>query len=80
LKGREKGGGLGWGEMQNTRYPWRVAEELIRLIPIVFGSFRKALKNISFGGYDIPKGWRVILLWLINKKKRKGKLYFYILN
>ncbi|KAL3717571.1 hypothetical protein ACJRO7_009069 [Eucalyptus globulus] len=41
-------------------YPWRVAEELIRLIPIVFGSFRKALKNISFGGYDIPKGWRVM--------------------
>ncbi|KAI6674669.1 hypothetical protein NL676_002575 [Syzygium grande] len=59
LKGREKGAGLSWGDIQKMRYTWRVAQELMRLIPIAFGGFRKALKDISFGGYDIPKGWQV---------------------
>ncbi|XP_030532829.1 taxane 13-alpha-hydroxylase-like [Rhodamnia argentea] len=62
LKGRDKGGGLSWGDLQKMRYTWRVAQELMRLIPPVFGSFRKALKDISFGGYKIPKGWQV--LWV----------------
>ncbi|PQM40269.1 taxadiene 5-alpha hydroxylase-like [Prunus yedoensis var. nudiflora] len=28
-------------------------------LPPVFGSFRKALKDTEYGGYDIPKGWQV---------------------
>jgi cytochrome P450 len=31
------------------------------MIPPVFGSFRKALKDTCYGGYDIPKGWQVRL-------------------
>ncbi|XP_030451656.2 taxane 13-alpha-hydroxylase-like [Syzygium oleosum] len=62
LKGRENGGGLSWGDIQKMRYTWRVAQELMRLIPPVFGSFRKALRDISFGGYVIPQGWQV--LWV----------------
>ncbi|KAK9133447.1 hypothetical protein Scep_012975 [Stephania cephalantha] len=36
---------------------WRVALETLRIFPPVFGGFRKALKDIEFGGYLIPKGW-----------------------
>ena len=50
---------LSWTEVQKMKYTWRVAQELMRLIPPVLGNFRRALKDISFGGYDISKGWQV---------------------
>lgn len=50
---------LTWAETREMKYTWRVAQELMRMIPPVFGSFRKALKDTSYGGYDIPKGWQV---------------------
>ncbi|KAF9595744.1 hypothetical protein IFM89_003486 [Coptis chinensis] len=50
---------LTWNEIQKMKYTWRVAQELMRITPPVFGSFRKAVKDTSFGGYDIPKGWQV---------------------
>ena len=33
--------------------------ETLRMFPHVFGGFRKALKDIEYGGYLIPKGWQV---------------------
>ena len=59
---RNKGGSeekLTWADIQKMKYTWRVAQELLRLVPPVFGSFRQTLKDTNFGGYDIPKGWQV---------------------
>jgi cytochrome P450 len=39
---------------------WRVAQETLRTVPPIFGSFRRALEDIEFDGYSIPKGWQVI--------------------
>ncbi|XP_047152662.1 taxadiene 5-alpha hydroxylase-like [Vigna umbellata] len=50
---------LTWEEIQKMKYTWRLAQELMRMIPPLFGSFRKALKDTSFQGYDILKGWQV---------------------
>ncbi|KAJ0969315.1 hypothetical protein J5N97_022192 [Dioscorea zingiberensis] len=51
-------GELTWSEVQKMKYTWRVAQEMMRMIPPVFGNFRKAMKDINFGGYNIPKGWQ----------------------
>ncbi|KAG9454080.1 hypothetical protein H6P81_006984 [Aristolochia fimbriata] len=50
---------LTWQDLSKMKYTWRTATELLRVIPPVFGGFRKALKDIEFNGYTIPKGWQV---------------------
>lgn len=50
---------LTWGEIQNMKYTWRVAQELMRMIPPLFGAFRKTIEDTNYEGYDIPKGWQV---------------------
>uniref|UniRef100_A0A0D9WZJ1 Cytochrome P450 n=1 Tax=Leersia perrieri TaxID=77586 RepID=A0A0D9WZJ1_9ORYZ len=41
------------------RLTWRVAQETLRLVPPVFGSFRKAPIDIEYEGYVIPRGWQM---------------------
>ncbi|KAF6143065.1 hypothetical protein GIB67_041133 [Kingdonia uniflora] len=60
LRKKESGGEkLTWTDIQSMKYTWRVAQEMMRMIPPVFGTFRKAVKDLNFGGYCIPKGWQV---------------------
>ncbi|KAF6143064.1 hypothetical protein GIB67_041132 [Kingdonia uniflora] len=59
---RKKGSGeekLAWTDLQSMKYTWRVAQELMRIIPPVFGNFREAAKDLYFCGCFIPKGWQV---------------------
>ncbi|KAL5801247.1 hypothetical protein ACOSQ3_032879 [Xanthoceras sorbifolium] len=50
---------LTWSEMQMMKYTWRVAQELMRLTPPVFGNFKSTWRDTIFDGFDIPKGWKV---------------------
>ena len=50
---------LNWEDLAKMKYTWRVAMETLRIHPPVFGGHRKALKDIEYGGYLIPKGWQV---------------------
>ncbi|XP_024927712.3 cytochrome P450 716B1 [Ziziphus jujuba] len=61
IKGAKEGnkGQLRWGDVEMMNYTWRVAQELMRLTPPVFGNFRCAMRDTKFGGFDIPKGWQV---------------------
>ena len=41
------------------KYTWQVARESMRLFPPIFGSFRKAITDIEYEGFVIPRGWKV---------------------
>uniref|UniRef100_A0A2N9F240 Cytochrome P450 n=1 Tax=Fagus sylvatica TaxID=28930 RepID=A0A2N9F240_FAGSY len=58
-KSKPSGEFLTWEDLAKMKYTWRVAMETLRIHPPVFGGFRKALKDIEYGGYLIPKGWQV---------------------
>ncbi|OWM77473.1 hypothetical protein CDL15_Pgr016870 [Punica granatum] len=66
-------GRLTWEDIQSMKFTWRVAQELMRIIPPVFGNFKKALQDLSFGGYDIPKGWQVF--WAAYGTQMNGDIF-----
>ncbi|KAH0986924.1 hypothetical protein GBA52_014101, partial [Prunus armeniaca] len=57
-KSKSPGEFLTWEDLAKMKYTWRVAMETMRITPPVFGGFRKALKDIDFDGFLIPKGWQ----------------------
>ncbi|KAF9589767.1 hypothetical protein IFM89_028676 [Coptis chinensis] len=44
---------LRWSDVQKMKYTWRVAQELMRVTPPVFGNFKKTTKDTSFGGFEM---------------------------
>ncbi|GLJ25573.1 hypothetical protein SUGI_0489920 [Cryptomeria japonica] len=60
LKSKEPGEKLNWEDVKNMTYTWRAAQETMRLLPPIFGSFRKAIVDFEYEGYTIPKGWKVL--------------------
>ncbi|KAK6932321.1 Cytochrome P450 [Dillenia turbinata] len=51
---------LTWDDLAKMKYTWRVATETLRMTPLIFCSFRRALQDVEFGGYVIPEAWQVI--------------------
>ncbi|KAJ7963841.1 Cytochrome P450 [Quillaja saponaria] len=62
-KNKASGELLTWEDLAKMKYTWRVAMENMRMFPPVFGGFRKALADIEYDGYIIPKGWQIF--WVI---------------
>ncbi|KAI3465897.1 hypothetical protein Pfo_022560 [Paulownia fortunei] len=51
---------LTYEDTKKMNYTWQVARESMRIFPPIFGSFRKAIEDIEYDGYTIPKGWKVL--------------------
>ncbi|XP_071698899.1 cytochrome P450 716B2-like [Rutidosis leptorrhynchoides] len=54
------GEGLTWEDLNKMKYTWRVASETLGMYPPLNLTFRRAAKDIEYGGYIIPKGWQVM--------------------
>ncbi|VAH51485.1 unnamed protein product [Triticum turgidum subsp. durum] len=63
-KNKGDGEALTWEDLTKMKLTWRVAQETLRVVPPVFGNFRRALEDTEFDGYLIPKGWQVF--WTAN--------------
>jgi cytochrome P450 len=47
-------------QLKQMTYLEQVMREVLRLVPPVGNIFRTAINACEFGGYEIPKGWRVV--------------------
>ncbi|KAK7300101.1 hypothetical protein RJT34_10935 [Clitoria ternatea] len=58
-KSKLSGEPLTWEDLSKMKYTWRVAMETLRMVPPIFGGFRKAATDTEYDGYLIPKGWQI---------------------
>ncbi|KAL6838394.1 hypothetical protein ACP4OV_031800 [Aristida adscensionis] len=59
-RGKAPGEALSWEDLGRMRYTWAAAMETLRMVPPVFNTVRRALRDVEFGGYLIPRGWQVL--------------------
>lgn len=59
MMNKRHGENLTLDDIKKMKYTWQVARESMRLFPPIFGSFRKAITDIEYEGFTIPKGWKV---------------------
>nr|AHF49535.1 CYP450 725 family protein [Ginkgo biloba]UTS77790.1 cytochrome P450 725A8 [Ginkgo biloba] len=73
LSSKKEGEVVTWQDTKKMQYTWQVVQETLRMFPVGFGTFRRAIVDIEYNGYTIPKGWK--LLWSVHSTHRK-EAYF----
>ncbi|KAF8391781.1 hypothetical protein HHK36_022015 [Tetracentron sinense] len=64
---------LDWKDIRQMKYSWNTTCEVLRLSPPIEGTFREAITDLTYGGFDIPKGWK--LFWSVHSS-HKNPEYF----
>ncbi|XP_057498617.1 beta-amyrin 28-monooxygenase-like [Actinidia eriantha] len=72
-KSKEPNEMLNWDDLRKMRYTWNAVNEVLRLMPPVFGAFREAITQFNYGGHMIPKGWK--LHWNANSTHRNSEYF-----
>ncbi|KAL3643424.1 hypothetical protein CASFOL_014239 [Castilleja foliolosa] len=62
IKGKEDKG-LSWADTKKMVITGRVIQETLRVASILSFTDREAVEDVEFGGYLIPKGWKVLPLF-----------------
>nr|QNS29973.1 cytochrome P450 [Nothapodytes nimmoniana] len=55
--------GLTWDDTRRMQLTNRVIQETLRTASILPFTFREAVEDVEFGGYLIPKGWKILPLF-----------------
>ncbi|XP_010275152.1 PREDICTED: abscisic acid 8'-hydroxylase 1-like [Nelumbo nucifera] len=66
MKSKENGGedkSLTWADTRKMPISSRVIQETLRVASILSFTFREAVEDVEYGGYLIPKGWKVLPLF-----------------
>ncbi|KAH9297155.1 hypothetical protein KI387_028837, partial [Taxus chinensis] len=58
LSNKEEGEEISWKDVKAMKYTWQAVQETLRMISPVIGILRKAMTDIHYDGYTIPKGWQ----------------------
>ena len=66
-KSKELNEMLNWDDLRKMRYTWNAVNEVLRLMPPIFGAFREAITEFNYGGHMIPKGWKVIYIFYLTQ-------------
>ncbi|CAK9222794.1 unnamed protein product [Sphagnum troendelagicum] len=53
------GAPLNWEDTRKMKYTWCVLQECLRIQPALEQAFRICIKEFEYGGFTIPKGWKV---------------------
>jgi cytochrome P450 family 26 subfamily A len=56
---RKDGAPLNWEDTRKMKYTWCVLQESLRIQPALEQAFRISIKEFEYGGFTIPKGWKV---------------------
>jgi cytochrome P450 len=78
MRNKTRGESLNVEDIKKMKYTWQVARESMRLFPPIFGSFRKAITDIEYEGFTIPKGWKVntiVFFFLVTQVKLRIMLF-----